>query len=207
MQSFLQTTKIFPVWAGSVSGPVQFKPLARKERVKIFHDARRFERQTREPGKQDGAIGRNGILILQAMLFDFIDFVSGQLDPSYRAIAEKANMSVRSVARGLEKLKAAGVLNWLRRCAFDPESRELVQQTNAYAVLSQFNWKGFQRTAPAPRPDYHGQPEKVPDALASAAAELDAGNAKGAQRALELGEPKSLAAALARLGKLRRPAD
>jgi hypothetical protein len=29
------------------------------------HEARRFERQTRRPGKQDGTIGRNGLAVLQ----------------------------------------------------------------------------------------------------------------------------------------------
>ena len=44
----------------------------------------------RQPGKQDGAIGRNGILIMQSLLFDFLNYVSGALYPSYAAIAEKS---------------------------------------------------------------------------------------------------------------------
>jgi hypothetical protein len=48
--------------------------------------------------------------------------------------ARAACISVRSVARGLRKLKAAGVLNWQRRCS---EGRDqagrwrLEQDTNA----------------------------------------------------------------------------
>jgi hypothetical protein len=41
----------------------------------------------------------------------------GHQDHWYETLARLANISVRSVARGLAKLKAAGVLHWQRRCA------------------------------------------------------------------------------------------
>jgi hypothetical protein len=53
----------------------------------------------------------------------------------------------KRVARGLVKLKAAGVLNWLRRCreGRDAHGRyRLEQETNAYAVLPFSQWKGYQ---------------------------------------------------------------
>jgi DNA-binding transcriptional regulator YhcF (GntR family) len=46
-------------------------------------------------------------------------YASGRLDPSIKAIARAANISESSVKRGLVKLKAAGVVTWLRRCAED----------------------------------------------------------------------------------------
>jgi hypothetical protein len=54
---------------------------------------------------------------LHALIFDFLNYASGQLDPGYKEIARKACISYRSAARGLANLKAAGVLHWVRRAA------------------------------------------------------------------------------------------
>jgi hypothetical protein len=109
----LKTYAPSPVWRDSTTGDVQFCPLPKKQAIKLYHRARDFERRTRAPGKQDGALGRNGLAVLHAMIFDFLDFRTGQLDPAQKTIARKANICLRSVARGLVNLKLAGVLNWL----------------------------------------------------------------------------------------------
>ena len=57
-----------------------------------------------------------GLAVLYALLFDFLNYASGRLDPAIDTIAQAANISPRSAARGLANLKAAGVLNWARRC-------------------------------------------------------------------------------------------
>jgi hypothetical protein len=130
-----QTYAAWPVWRDSTTKEVKFQPMPKRQAVKLWHDARRFERQTRQPGFQDGAIGRSGLAVLQALLFDFLNYASGALYPSWEAIADKACISPRSVGRGLAKFKAAGVLNWLRCCVEDwIDGRfTLRQETNAYA--------------------------------------------------------------------------
>jgi hypothetical protein len=50
------------------------------------------------------------------MLFGCLNCASGRLDPSYGTLARLTNISVRSVARDIEKLNAASVLHWLWRC-------------------------------------------------------------------------------------------
>lgn len=152
-----KTYAAWPVWSDSTTKEVKFAPLPKKRAVKLWHEARRFERQTRLPGRQDGALGRNGLAVLHALVFDFLNFASGRLDPSYAAIAGKANISLRSVARGLQKLRAAGVLNWLRRCAeaWRDGRFSLEQDTNAYAVLPSTQWRGY-RAEPAPQPPCPG---------------------------------------------------
>ena len=113
---------VWPVWRDSTSKEVKFQPLPKKKAVRLYHEARRFERQTRAAapkGHQDGALGRNGLAVLHALIFDFLNFVSGALFPSIASIAHAANISPRSVSRGLAKLKESGVVNWLRRCAED----------------------------------------------------------------------------------------
>jgi hypothetical protein len=150
-----KTSAAWPVWRDSTTDEVRFAPMTKRQAVRLWHDARRFERQTRKPGHQDGDIGRNGLAILQALLFDFLNYRSGALYPSWDAIAEAAGISTRSVGRGLAKLKEAGVLHWLRRAV--PAVTEtggflLRQISNAYHVCSTANWKGYKPLPPAPPP-------------------------------------------------------
>jgi len=202
-----KTHAAWPVWHDSTTKEVKFQPMKKKEAAKLWHKARDFERQTREPGKQDGAIGRNGIAILQSLLFDFLNYASGALYPSYAEIAKKANISLSSVWRGLAKLKDAGVVNWLRRCKEDYIDGRftLRQESNAYAVLPSSQWNGFSEPPPAPPPQAGtwGDHPPLPGALdlfctlkregASVAAKLDA---------LESDSSSPLAVQLARLGRL-----
>jgi hypothetical protein len=51
------------------------------------------------------------------LIFDFLNFRTGRLDPSYAAIARKAGVCVRAVATALARLRELGILNWVRRCA------------------------------------------------------------------------------------------
>ena len=188
----MRTCAPWPVWRDSVSGPVRFQPMTKRQAHQLWHDARRFERQTRKPGCQDGAIGRNGLAVLHVLLFDFLNFKSGRLDPSQAAIADKANISERSVGRGLVKLKAAGVLNWLRRCVgvVAAAGGFLMRQiSSAYAVLPTSQWRGYKPppapAAPAPgtwgaRPpdDPYGEAKVAGDLLGRVAA-LEAEAATG----------------------------
>jgi hypothetical protein len=64
-------------------------------------------------------------------------------------------MIMSTEARGLAKLKAAGVLNWLRRAveAVAPAGGFLLRQiSNAYHVCSTANWKGYKPPPPPPPP-------------------------------------------------------
>ena len=136
----------WPVWKDSTTKKVKFAPLAKREAVRLYHKARKFERQTRQPGKQDGALGRNGLAVLHALLFDFLNYATGRLDPAIASIARKACISARSVKRGLANLKLSGVLNWLRRAGETRDEKGrfcLKQDTNAYAVLPPSQWLRF----------------------------------------------------------------
>src|SRR4051794_14816613 len=95
MAGSLQTYAPWPVWRDSTTKEVRFTPLPKKKAVQLWHKAREFERRTRKPGCQDGALGRNGLAVLQTLLFDFLNYASGRLDPSQAAIARKACISAR----------------------------------------------------------------------------------------------------------------
>jgi hypothetical protein len=195
-----RTYAAWPVWSDSTRAEVRFQPMPKRQAVRLWHEARGFERQTRQPGRQDGALGRNGLAILHALIFDFLNFRSGALYPSRRAIAAKAAISERSVGRGLAKLKAAGVLNWLRRCVGELIDGRftLRQETNAYGICPQSCWRGYRAlpAAPVPDPATWGATPPV-DVLALAGADR-----AGRLAALELDPSDRLALALARLGKV-----
>jgi hypothetical protein len=197
------TYAAWPVWSGSTKAEPKFMPLPKKKAVKLWHKARRFERQTRIAGHQDGAVTRNGLAILQALLFDFLDYATGELMPSQASIARAANISLRSVGRGLAALKAAGIINALRRCCDHWHNGRfaLKQLPNAYAVLPETQWRGFdERPAPAPYPDAWGASPPLPSAI-EAACMAKAEGIEAELRELESDERDRLAATLARLGR------
>jgi hypothetical protein len=204
MRHISHITIPWPVWRDSTTAPVRFCPLSKKEAVKLFHKAREFERQTRLPGKQDGALGRNGLAILHVLIFDCLNYQTGRLDPSQKTIARKAGISERSVGRGLVKLKDAGVLTWLRRAG---ETRDkqgrfcLKQDTNAYGLLPPSQWRGFieRNEPPPPSPDTWGATPPLPDVLTQAITHIQQGNQQATLDMLEADPNDSLAMALAGL--------
>lgn len=201
-----KTYAAWPVWRDSTTSDLKFHPMPKRQAVKLFHKARRFERGTRQPGRQDGALGRNGLAVLHALLFDFLNYGSGRLDPSYDALARKACISVRSVARGLVSLRVAGVLHWVRRCLSHWEDGRfrLEQNTNAYAVQPATQWRGFYEPpeAPPPHPSTWGATPPLPPVTELAASDLAAGSSREAAIAVLESDPgDDLAAALARFGR------
>jgi hypothetical protein len=178
--------------------------MPKKAAVTLWHRARDFDRATHEPGRHGGALGHTALAVLHTLVFDFLNHRTGRLDPSYAAIAAKAGVCVRTVATALKRLRELGILNWVRRCA---ESRDadgrfvLEQETNAYAVLPESQWRGY-RPPPepptAPWPDTWGVIPTMPSALVQAAQESDLA---GKVQALASDPKDGLAAALARLGR------
>ena len=85
---------------------------------------------------------------------------------------------MRTVATALKRLRELGILNWVRRCAENWRDGRFVleQETNAYAVLPESQWRGY-RPPPeppaAPWPGTWGEPAPMPSALAQAALESD----------------------------------
>src|SRR6201995_5285214 len=111
------TSAPHPVWSGSTSKPVQFTPLPKKVAMRLWRYAREFDRQTKEKGRHGGAVGHTGLQVLHSLIFDFLNFATGRLDPSYAAIARKANLCPRAVSDALKRLHDVGILTWVRRCA------------------------------------------------------------------------------------------
>ena len=54
-------------------------------------------------------MGHTALQVLHALIFDFLNYASGRLDPSYAAIARKANVCERAVATALKRLRELGM--------------------------------------------------------------------------------------------------
>ena len=139
----LHTRAPWPVWKDSTTKKVKFAPLAKREAVTALSQGP----QVRAPDPPAGQARRRArpqrACVLHALLFDFLNYATGRLDPAIASIARKACISARSVKRGLANLKLAGVLNWLRRAGETRDEKGrfcLKQDTNAYAVLPPSQW-------------------------------------------------------------------
>jgi hypothetical protein len=197
-----QTHAPFPVWSGSITVPARFVAMPKKQAIRLWHRARDFDRGTHQAGHHGGAVGPTALAVLHALIFDFLNFRSGRLDPSYAAIAAKAGVCVRTVATALAKLRKLGILNWVRRCAERWQDGRFVleQETNAYGLLPETQWRGYRPPSepPAPAAGTWGDPQPMLSALAQAALEGDL----AAKVQTLASDPKDgLAAALARLGR------
>ena len=206
LPGFPQTRAPWPVWRGSVIAPVRFAAMTRKTAAKLWHAARKWDRETRQPGRHGGIIGRTALTVFYVLAFDFQNFRTGRLDPSLDMIAAKAGCCRRAVVDALAHLRDLGLLHWQRRCeeTRDAEGRfRLRQRTNAYGLLPPSQWRGYRDNDPPPPPDPAtlGAPERVPDPIEAAVAEITSGQRKAAVAALEADPRDRLAMALAALGR------
>ena len=201
-----KTYAAWPVWSGSTSEVVKTAPMTKKAGARLWHRARAFDRQTRRAGHHGGAVGPAALAVLHSLIFDFMNWRSGQLDPSYAAIAKAANVCQRTVATAIKRLRDLGILNWTRRCA---ETRTetgrfvLTQQSNAYAVQPSSGWRGYREPPdpPGPAPGTWGDHPPLPDVVAQAVEERrHGGEARGVLSILASDPADGLAAVLARIG-------
>jgi hypothetical protein len=83
-----KTYAAWPVWSGSYRDEVRFAPMPKKKALKLYHKARAWNRQ-KFPGRYGGTLGSAAMRVLECLIFDFLNFATGRLDPGYRTIARK----------------------------------------------------------------------------------------------------------------------
>src|SRR5215213_9926792 len=156
-----------PTWHDSFSLPVLFQPIPRKKAAAIWNKARRLDMRTSRKGRHGGMIGRSALTVLSVLIFDFLDYDTGRLDPSHAAIARKARMCERTVATALQKLQILGILTWLRRCREErgPWGVHLKQESNSYTLLSP---PIINDDPPPPEPGTCGEHPPLPDTMTQA---------------------------------------
>lgn len=90
-------------------------PLDREAKVRIMHLARCLKRRT-EPRRHYGVLtGKCVDDVLHALLWLIHDGRSGQCNPSYETIADKAGCVRSTVAEAIKMLESAGILSWVNR--------------------------------------------------------------------------------------------
>lgn len=201
-----KTYAAWPVWSDSTRKEIKFQPMPKKAATRLWHRARDFDRQTRKKDHHGGAVGHAALQVLHTLIFDFLNYTSGRLDPSQAAIARAANVCERTVRNALARLKALGILNWVRRCAESWQDGKfcLEQETNAYAVLPPSQWRGYREPPEAspPAAGTWGDHPPLPPALEQAIAARKDGDSRGSVLAILASDPgDALAAALAALGR------
>ena len=201
-----RTYAAWPVWSESTTKEVRWHGMPKKTATRLWHRARDFDRQSHRKGRHGGAVGHAALQVLHALIFDFLNYASGRLDPSYAAIARKANVCERTVATALKKLRSLGILNWVRRCAESWRDGRFVleQETNAYAVLPATQWCGYKvpPEPPPPAPGTWGGHPPLPPVIDQAVSERRlGGEMRRMVDILDSDPADSLAAALARLGR------
>lgn len=202
----LKTYAAYPVWSDSTTADIKFCPMPKREAVRIYHRARDFDRKTREPGQHGGRVGHAALQVLHALIFDFLNYGTGRLDPSYEAIARAANVCRRTVATALRTLRDLGILNRVRRCKESWQEGRFVleQQTNAYAVLPCSQWRGYTPPPepPPPQSGTWGDHPPLPSVIEQAVADLRGGaGGRDLLGILDSDPTDPVAAALAQLGR------
>lgn len=187
-----------PVLRGSTKREVQWGRMSRAARARRYANAERFDRATKRAGRHGGAIGHTALKVYHTLLFGFFNLKTGQLDPSYAAIARRTNLCRKAVWAALRRLKALGLINWTRRCSAGEDGAGrfvLRQETNAYQVQPEADWQGYEPAPEAPgtpEPGTWGAPAPVLDGLAQYTADRDMGLSQ-----------EAAAAALARVAETR----
>jgi Helix-turn-helix domain len=89
-------------------------PLDREAKVRIMALARALKHRT-EPRRHYGVLTGKFIDVLHALLWLIHDGKSGQCNPAYATIADKAGCCVNTVCAAIKALERAGLLSWVNR--------------------------------------------------------------------------------------------
>jgi DNA-binding MarR family transcriptional regulator len=89
-------------------------PLDREAKVRIMHFARALKHRT-EPRQHYGVLTGKFVDVLHALLWLIHDGRSGQCNPAYATIADKAGCAPSTVGEAIKALEDAGILGWVNR--------------------------------------------------------------------------------------------
>jgi hypothetical protein len=167
-----KTYAAYPVWEGSTALDLVWPTVVKDAVVRWYHQARALNALKQAVRRYGGVLGSSCLRVLESLMFDFQNYQTGQLDPSYEGIAGKTGLSRSTVALALAKLKARRIIDWVRRCEKQWVSGclQLRQRTNAYVLLPPSQWVGGHQSTepPAPEQGTWGDHPPLPDLLEQA---------------------------------------
>ena len=198
---------VWPVWSDSKRVIIEWPRIQRSDAYRWYRLARAYNRDHAPADRYGGLLGSAALRVFEALIFDFLNFGDGRLDPAYEQIARRAGLARSTVAIALRRLKELHLIDWTRRCTTDQVDGQFIlrQVSNAYRLLSPSSWLGY-KPAPGddgpPVPVEWGQRPPLPDQLAQAAATAAAGGElRTVVRDLAADPSDKLAQALAELGR------
>jgi hypothetical protein len=199
-----KTYATWPVWSGSTTDETRWPKVIKKAVIDWYHKARNWNATKEVAGRYGGTLGSACMRVLECLAFDFQNYRSGRLDPSYEGIAAKTGLSRSTVAKALARLRQLGIIHGQKRSAHHWRNGrfELRQITNAYMLLPPSQWRGVElRPEPSPPdPGTWGDHPPLPDVMEQAINDRQHGaSLKAALSVLEQDENDPLAAACARL--------
>lgn len=150
-----------------------FRAITKDLATKIMRAAERFAKvsmTTRSKGCRRGELTDIDVQILEALIFCFMDWRTGRLEPTYAAIGKKTGRGRATIAASLQRLEDAKILERMRRFkrieGADGKAEPQVEQApNAYRVslpqrLAALIGLGPRPTRP-PVPDDHDHAAKA----------------------------------------------
>jgi len=201
-----KTYAIWPVWSGGTTDEIEWPKVVKEAVVAWYHKARNWNALKQAAGRYGGTLGSACLRVLECLAFDYQNYRTGQLDPSYEGIAAKTGLSRSTIAKSLRRLKEFGIIHWQQRNAhhWQDGKFQLKQLRNAYMLLSPSYWRGIDARPEAqpPDPGTWGDHPPLPDAITQAITERkDGGTLAQTLARLEDDPTDELAAALSRLGR------
>jgi len=175
--------------------------------MRIYHKAVEWNRRDKLAGTHGGVIGSHVLLVLHTLIFEFLNQKTGRLDPSYSTLQKATRLCRQTIAVALARLKALGIINWIRRCREDRDEYGrfvLRQETNAYAILPPSQWRDYMdvEIPEPPHPATWGACPPLPSLIEQAAAASQEGDSTASiVRRLEDDPRDALASALSSLGR------
>lgn len=108
-------------------------------RAQVMQTAYDFDNDGKAPGAQSGPLGDNGLRVLRALLYEFLNYQTGACFPALITIAEKIKRSKVTVKDALDRLATHGFVMWVRRTKKTGNKRgegpQQVQISNAYKLI------------------------------------------------------------------------
>lgn len=110
------------------------RPLDRNERARLMLLAETWERRSKRAGGRNGDLGYVGLAVLKCLLWGFLG-AKGLCCPSYDAIQHRTGLCRQSIANGIRRLEACGILRVVRRIVRERVGHMIVtrQASNLYA--------------------------------------------------------------------------
>lgn len=115
-----------------------WQPISRQDARRIVFAARRYELDTKERGRRNGALGHVALEVI-TYLAHLVDYRTGRLEPSIATLMRKLHRSRGAIVRALKTLRGHGFLDWIRRYertgGQGVRGPQVQQTSNAYRMM------------------------------------------------------------------------